>query len=338
VSKKLPAFLTILGLTVALTACSSSGTPGASDGPTSSAAPVSATAECTESGPVSDAVSVTGDFGAEPVVTFTAPLTATTSTQRTVAIQGAGDTKTTAGSVAQVSFDAYNATTGKKVDSTGYGADATPVTLTVADSYVPGLVRAVNCSVVGDRVVAVMPPTEGFGDKGWTDLGLAATDSMLFVIDINGIQPTKATGVDQPVDPTLPGVTLADNGEPTISIPDTEAPADLTIATLKKGDGTVVGDGDTVSVEYTGVVWATGKAFDSSWNVAGPAAFATNKVVTGFGKALVGQTVGSQVMTVIPPADGYGEAGNTNAGISGTDTLVFVVDILATAPTPAPAG
>jgi peptidylprolyl isomerase len=38
--------------------------------------------------------------------------------------------------------------------------------------------------------------------------------------------------------------------------------------------------------------------------------------------------VGSRVMLVVPPADGYGKAGNTQAGIKPTDTLVFVVDVL----------
>jgi peptidylprolyl isomerase len=33
-------------------------------------------------------------------------------------------------------------------------------------------------------------------------------------------------------------------------------------------------------------------------------------------------------MLVIPPADGYGSSGNSQAGINGTDTLVFVVDVL----------
>ena len=33
-------------------------------------------------------------------------------------------------------------------------------------------------------------------------------------------------------------------------------------------------------------------------------------------------------MLVIPPADGYGKTGNPQAHIKGTDTLVFVVDIL----------
>jgi peptidylprolyl isomerase len=31
---------------------------------------------------------------------------------------------------------------------------------------------------------------------------------------------------------------------------------------------------------------------------------------------------------VVPPKYGYGAAGNVDAGIKGTDTLVFVIDIL----------
>ena len=34
------------------------------------------------------------------------------------------------------------------------------------------------------------------------------------------------------------------------------------------------------------------------------------------------------MLLVIPPDKGYGSTGNSEAGISGTDTLVFVVDIL----------
>ena len=38
--------------------------------------------------------------------------------------------------------------------------------------------------------------------------------------------------------------------------------------------------------------------------------------------------MGSRLLLVIPPADGYGEAGSPPK-IAGTDTLVFVIDILA---------
>jgi peptidylprolyl isomerase len=61
-----------------------------------------------------------------------------------------------------------------------------------------------------------------------------------------------------------------------------------------------------------------------------PAAFqiGAGRVIDGWDQGLVGQKIGSQVLLVIPPELGYGANGNPDAGISGTDTLVFVVDIL----------
>ena len=78
------------------------------------------------------------------------------------------------------------------------------------------------------------------------------------------------------------------------------------------------------------MIWAGGKQFDSSWDRGQPASFpiGTDKVLPGWDEGLVGQTVGSQVLLVVPPDKGYGSAGEPNAGISGTDTLVFVIDIL----------
>ena len=35
---------------------------------------------------------------------------------------------------------------------------------------------------------------------------------------------------------------------------------------------------------------------------------------------------------VVPPKDGYGKQGNEQAGIKGTDSLVFVVDVIASYP------
>jgi peptidylprolyl isomerase len=80
------------------------------------------------------------------------------------------------------------------------------------------------------------------------------------------------------------------------------------------------------------VIWKTNKTFDSSWSRSSPFAFniGAGQVVKGWDQGLVGKTVGSRVMLVIPPAYGYGSAGASQAGISGTDTLVFVVDIIGT--------
>jgi peptidylprolyl isomerase len=51
-------------------------------------------------------------------------------------------------------------------------------------------------------------------------------------------------------------------------------------------------------------------------------------VISGWDTGLASQTVGSRVMLVIPPKDAYGKTGASQAGINGTDTLVFVIDII----------
>jgi peptidylprolyl isomerase len=89
----------------------------------------------------------------------------------------------------------------------------------------------------------------------------------------------------------------------------------------------VVPEGANVTVHYTGVNWNTGVIFDSSWTRGEPTTFNTRQVIGGFTAALEGQTVGSQVLVVIPPDQGYGAAGSP-PDIGGTDTIVFVVDIL----------
>jgi peptidylprolyl isomerase len=119
---------------------------------------------------------------------------------------------------------------------------------------------------------------------------------------------------------------------PTIKIPSSAAPKSLTTTTLIKGTGVKVTKGQTLVVQYVGVIWRTGKTFDSSWTNGAPFGFtigaSPEQVIPGWDKGLIGQTVGSRVMLTIPPADGYGSSGQSEAGIKGTDTLVFVVDIV----------
>jgi peptidylprolyl isomerase len=91
-----------------------------------------------------------------------------------------------------------------------------------------------------------------------------------------------------------------------------------------------------VVTNYVGEIWpttagSTPKVFDSSFARGAPTGFVigTGAVIAGFDKTLVGKRMGTRMLLSIPPADGYGASGNSQAGISGTDTLVFVVDLLA---------
>ncbi|WP_253259017.1 FKBP-type peptidyl-prolyl cis-trans isomerase [Subtercola boreus] len=321
-----------------LAGCASSAAPTA----TSSAAACTPTA----AGTTSDAVTATGDLDTLPTTTFTAPLTAT-ATERTVTTVGTG-AEVTEGSLATIDFTLYNGTSGKQLFTTTDAEIGSQKVTVDQTQFLPGIVKAVQCSTVGSRIVAVVPPADAWSTNGNSTLGVAATDTVVFVIDVKDVteapaattaptpttdpnMPTRATGADQPAPAGFPTVTLADDGTPTVTIPSTPAPTTLQMATLKLGTGAVVGDGDTVTVQYQGVNWTTGAVFDESWTKGGPTSFATNKVIKGFGAALVGATVGSQVIVVIPPDQGYGATGQASAGIGGTDDLVFVVDILATA-------
>ncbi len=129
------------------------------------------------------------------------------------------------------------------------------------------------------------------------------------------------------------GVTVTGDfgSTPTLTIPDTQAPAKLTEKTLGQGKGAAVAAGDTLVANYVGESWANKRVFDSSFSRGAPAGFVIGKgqVIPGWDKTLVGQKLGSRVLLTIPPADGYGAGGNSQAGISGTDTLVFVVDLVA---------
>lgn len=287
--------------------------------------------EATPSGAASDAVKVSGDFGSKPEVTIDTP-TEAESTQRTVVIKGDGDTAV-AGDTVNVEFTLYNGTTGDELTATEYGE--TPTTAFPVDEtqFLVGIVKTMECSQVGSRVVGVIPPDDSFGGAGSTDLGVAADEDIVFVVDIVSIDPPaepalpKADGEDQPATEGFPTVVLDADGRPTITIPDTAPPSELGIAVLKKGDGAEVAAGDDVVVHYVGMNWNTKAIFDESWARGEPATFNTGAVIEGFTAALVGQTVGSQVIVIIPPAQGYGEAGNP-PDIGGTDTIVFVVDIL----------
>jgi peptidylprolyl isomerase len=123
---------------------------------------------------------------------------------------------------------------------------------------------------------------------------------------------------------------------PAVTVPATAAPAALTEQTITAGTGATVAKGDTLVANYVGQTWApkSGKVnvFDSSFSRAMPAAFVigTGQVIPGWDKTLVGKRLGSRVLLTIPPADGYGESGQSSANISGTDTLVFVVDLIST--------
>ena len=89
--------------------------------------------------------------------------------------------------------------------------------------------------------------------------------------------------------------------------------------------------GQSITVQYVGAIWPGGKVFYDSWKKDdAPLTYTVGegRLIAGWDLGLIGKPVGSQVLLVIPPDKGYGANGQPELSIKGTDTLVFVVDIL----------
>jgi peptidylprolyl isomerase len=187
---------------------------------------------------------------------------------------------------------------------------------------------------VGSRVLMVVPPRDGFGRLGDPQANIMPTDTLVFVFDLLGAVPEhdRATGTALPYHPGRgqPTVRWTSRG-PVITTPRTaRPPAGLVRTVLVRGHGHPVLNGQTVVVHYTGVVWRTGKVFASSWAHGYPQAFQLGggQVIAAWDDGVGGLPVGSRVLLVVPPALGYGRAGNPPL-VGAHDTLVFVIDILA---------
>jgi peptidylprolyl isomerase len=199
-----------------------------------------------------------------------------------------------------------------------------PTPLTVGDPSVIGALNDVlKDQRVGVRIVVAAPSTAATAD-------VAASAAMIMVLEVLDARdvPTRASG--EAVEPPagLPVVTLAEDGEPAITIPaDAQEPTELVTQTLIKGDGAVIEAGQNIIVHYNGWLW-DGTLFDSSWEAGQTMAtpIGAGELIPGWDQGLVGQTIGSQVLLVVPPELGYGVDGYNE--IPPNATLIFVVDLL----------
>lgn len=236
---------------------------------------------------------------------------------------------------AVVNYTVVVGSTGKTIANT---FSSTPVGMVLSDAtQLPGLVTAVKNAKQGTTEVVAIPPADAFGAAGRSDLGVSSKDTLVAYIDVKTAVPLVPQASGSAVAPKtgLPTVKWDSAAKPaTITTPNAAAPKTLQTQNLINGTGATVKKGQSLFALYTGAIWTKGKAgkvFDSTGNRKGlPTAFTIGEgqVIPGWDKALVGKKVGDRVLIVVPPAEGYGAQGNPQGGIGGTDTLIFVVDIV----------
>ena len=157
--------------------------------------------------------------------------------------------------------------------------------IVLSDSLQGDLTSALTCTHVGDRVAVALP------NELATQIAAGAPGSLVMVFDIRNAFPQAAD--------------------------------------IKKGDGDQVVDGDQVLVQSTGVSYDTRKITTSTWESGTPQLWLMSEDGTktqgssqpaGITPFLVGQTVGSEVLVVLP---GSGD---------GASATAYVVDILGVIP------
>jgi FKBP-type peptidyl-prolyl cis-trans isomerase len=291
------------------------------------------------SSPATTAVTVSGSFGKAPAVNIPAQKAGAALTVKTL-VHGNGQALArTDAFLGNYAIYLWSGTSHKLLQST-FKTGGKPTLF--AGTLLPGLEKALIGQKMGSRVLAVIPPKQGFGTNGDAQAGIKGTDTLVFVVDMIKDFAGNASATGQQVSnggSGLPTVTAGAAGTPpAIKMPSGKPPANLTTKVLIKGTGATVARGDTVVVQYVGSIWRNGYQFDSSWKRSQPFGFtigaSPSQVIKGWDQGLTGQTVGSRVMLAIPPAYGYGKTGSPQAHIKGTDTLVFVVDILGAYGTP----
>lgn len=137
---------------------------------------------------------------------------------------------------------------------------------------------------------------------------------------------TSSPGDGGPTTPT----SSPPNGKPTVNVPGGPPPTDLVINDLRGGEGPPAKDGDTVIVNYVGVLYDTGEEFDSSWAEGRqpfPVTLGQPGVIEGWQQGLIGATIGGRRELIIPPDLAYGPEGHP-AGIPPNAALIFVIDVV----------
>jgi peptidylprolyl isomerase len=277
-----------------------------------------------------DGVSVGGAFGEQPTFDVASTVTADSTEVKTLT-EGDGEV-VKAGDAVTINYVGVIAGSDQPFDSSW--ARNQPATFTVESgpsNLIPGIVEAIEGQAVGSRVVAVVPPSDGFGKAGNSAVGIQSDSTLVFVIDIVSKPLTEATGTEQQPPPTLPELQLDAEGHPSkfVATPQTPKTIDKSTATvLIKGDGPEVQEGQTVSMHYVGQIYPDGTIFDASWPRGEPlqTEIGTHSLIPCWDNLIPGQTVGSRVVLECTPDDAYGD--QAQRGIPANSTLIFAVDIL----------
>lgn len=276
-----------------------------------------------------EGLEVSGEFGEAPEVSLDVPLEID-STQKQVITEGDGPA-VEEGDIASLHLQVVSGKTGDK--TIGTYEQGAPLTGAIAEGQIfPAVLDGVVGMPVGSRVAVAATPEDAFGPAGAEQYGIAADETVVFVIDVMSVPLDGPEGEAAEVPEDVP--TLVEDSDGIVTgFTFENAPKkpsqELQVIPVIEGEGAEVEKGDAVTFDYLGQIYGTETVFDESYTTS-PRTFqvGVGNLIKAWDEGLVGVTAGSRVIIIVPPELGYGKEGNPQAKIKGTDTLVFVIDVL----------
>lgn len=298
---------TALALCVGLSACSSS-----SDAPKSAADTM-------------NGISAKGKPGSKPEISFDTPLKVENQSHQVIQ-EGDGDVIQDGDRVCTRSI-AIDSKNGKEINST-WDEETPECSIVIDKTSIPAYYDVFRGQKINTTIAIGIDDQQEGGQSGSSkdSQGSSYIMALTFVSKTKDLKRAEGEKVkDVPAD--LPKISLSNTGKPSLDLNNYKPTNTLVSQTLIKGKGAKVGEHQTISANYTGWLASDGKQFDSSWDRGQASDFSLDQVVKGWQQGLAGQTVGSQVLVIVPPDLGYGD--QEKSGIPANSTLIFVVDILA---------
>lgn len=124
-------------------------------------------------------------------------------------------------------------------------------------------------------------------------------------------------------------------GEPQVTVHASADPTKLQYKDLVVGKGAAATPTSAVKAQYVGVIYKSGKIFQSSWKLGGPVPFTLGpgNVIDGFTQGIGGtqgvppMKVGGRRIVIMPQNLAYGANPTPGSGIPKNAALVFVIDL-----------
>jgi FKBP-type peptidyl-prolyl cis-trans isomerase len=240
------------------------------------------------------------------------------------------------GSVVSIQYTAWIAATNLEFDST-FDRHAKPYQILLGGkAVISGLEQGLSGMKAGSIRRLIIPPSLGYGDAGHAPR-VPGGATLIFDVIVQSINNcavatgsnfyNSASSSSTVIGPVLPS-------GPTTPPPVTTTPGTmldgLQCIDLKVGTGTPVQALNTVSVQYTGWLEATGKKFDSSYDRGGTpltVQVGLGKIIRGFDQGLIGMRVGGTRRLIIPAALAYGSQGQPPT-IPPNSVLIFDITLV----------